>query len=73
MTTLALRIADTVLCAFWLWVLVQTLRTGRIGGLNSIQQVRTNRPELFWFVVFIFALMVLHFGGLAIVGQNPVG
>ncbi|MCE7798868.1 hypothetical protein LWE61_20265 [Sphingobium sufflavum] len=71
MPTLFLRIADILLALFWTWILIQSLRWGRIGGGNGYQSTRSERPGLYWFGIFIMFLMVLHFGGLAIVGQAP--
>lgn len=66
---MALRIADALLAIFWLWVLIHTLRSGYIGPRTSVLPTRRTRPPLYWFMVLIFVLMVLHFGGLAWVGQ----
>ena len=68
-----LRVADTVLALFWMWGLVVSIRARRIGGHNGFQSSRAERPGQYWFLIFILALMVLHFGGLAIVGQKPLG
>jgi hypothetical protein len=65
-----LRIIDGLLALFWLWVLLHALRTGFIGPRGVHLQTRRTRPVLFWFMIFIFVLMVVHFGGLAIVGQR---
>lgn len=73
MSTEVLRVADTLLAAFWLFMLTVTLLTGRIGGRRGYMASRAERPGQYWFAVFILALMVLHFGGLAVVGQKQVG
>ncbi len=65
-----LRIADSLLAVFWIWALVVTVKAGRIGGDSGFKNSRTERPGQYWFLVFIMALMVLHFGGLAIVGNK---
>lgn len=65
-----LRVIDALLALFWLCVLVHALRTGFIGPRGVHLQTRRTRPVLFWFMIFIFVLMVVHFGGLAIIGQR---
>lgn len=70
MSTNFLRIADTIIALWWLWVLVQSLRTGFLGGQTRLAPTRSSRPGQYWFLIFVFALMVLHFGGLAIIGQK---
>ena len=65
-----LRVVDALLALFWLWVLLHALKTGFIGPRGVHLQTRRTRPLLFWFMIFIYALMVVHFGGLAIVGQH---
>ena len=65
-----LRAIDALLALFWLCVLVHSLRTGFIGPRGVHLQTRRTRPVLFWFMIFIYVLMVVHFGGLAIVGQR---
>ena len=70
MSMLILRISDTLLAIFWIWALIQSLRAGRIGGSQGFQWHRDERPAFYWFLIFILALMVAHFGGLAIVGQK---
>ena len=60
----ALRIIDALLALFWLGVLVHALRTGFIGPRGVHLQTRRTRPVLFWFMIFIYVLMVVHFGGL---------
>lgn len=70
MQEIFLRVSDSLLAAFWLWVLVKSLSSGRIGGRGAFQYNRQQRPGQYWFLIFIFALMVLHFGGLAWVGQT---
>ena len=67
---LFLRVADTLLALLWAWVLIQTLRSGNVGVNGGSIPARRMRPGYYWFAVFIFALMVLHFGGLAVVGQS---
>ena len=71
METTVLRIADTLLALFWLWVLVRSLAAGRIGGARGFMASRAQRPGQFWGWIALLALMVLHFGGLAYTGQNP--
>ena len=66
----ALRIADTVLAIIWAVVLVHTLRSGFLGPRTSLLPTRRTRPILYWFMTFIFALMAVHFAGLAITGQK---
>lgn len=67
---LFLRIADALLALFWAGVLIQTLHSGHVGHNNNRGiPTRRSRPGLYWFALFIFALMVLHFAGLAVVGQ----
>lgn len=70
METHVLRVMDALLALFWLWVLVHALRTGFIGPRGVHLPARQTRPLLYWFMIFIYGLMVLHFGGLAIVGQR---
>ncbi len=70
MITNVLRIGDTIIALWWLWVLVQSLRTGFIGGSSSLRPTRSTRPGQYWFLIFVFALMVFHFGALAIIGQK---
>ena len=65
-----LRIIDALLALFWLGVLIHALKTGFIGPRGVHLQTRRTRPVLFWFMIFIYVLMVIHFGGLAIVGQH---
>ena len=68
---LFLRIADTLLALFWAGVLIQTLRTGHVGHQSrGAIPSRRSRPGYYWFALFIFALMVFHFGGLAVTGQK---
>lgn len=73
MQTEILKVADSLLAVFWIYVLVISIATGRIGGANGFKFSRSERPGQYWSVMFIVALMVLHFGGLAIVGQKPFG
>ena len=61
-----LRVIDALLALFWLGVLIHALRTGFIGPRGVHLQTRRTRPVLFWFMIFIYGLMVIHFGGLAI-------
>lgn len=70
MSETALRIADTVLAVVWAVVLIHTLRSGFLGPRTSLLPTRRTRPILYWFMIFIFALMVVHFAGLAITGQK---
>lgn len=70
MSETALRIADTVLALVWAVVLIHTLRCGFLGPRTSLLPTRRTRPILYWFMTFIFALMVVHFAGLAITGQK---
>lgn len=67
---MALRIIDALLALFWLWLLIRSLLAARIGGRHGFRRSRRERPRQYWFGVFILALMVVHFGGLAIVGQK---
>jgi hypothetical protein len=66
---LFLRVSDALLGLFWLWVLVQSLLAGRIGGARGFQWTRVERPAAYWAAVALLGLMVVHFAGLAIVGQ----
>jgi hypothetical protein len=66
-----LRVIDALLALFWLYALVNALKTGFIGPRGVHLQTRRTRPAVFWFMVFIYMLMVVHFGGLAIAGQHP--
>ncbi|MFA7586021.1 MAG: hypothetical protein WCY11_07460 [Novosphingobium sp.] len=63
------RVADAILAIFWLWVLITALRTGFIGPRGYHRPTRLSHPLLFWAMIAIFALMVVHFGGLAITRQ----
>lgn len=65
-----LRIADAVLAGFWAVILVRALASGDFGLGKSADHPRKDRPWSYWFMMFIYALMVLHFGGLAIAGQS---
>jgi hypothetical protein len=69
MNDLFLRASDALLGALWLWVLVQSLRAARIGGARGFQWTSKDRPLAYWSIIALLALMVLHFVGLAIVGQ----
>jgi len=71
MQTTILRIADTIIAFFWIGALVVSFMAGRIGGADGFQSSMAERPGQFWFFIFVQALMVLHFAGLAIVGQQP--
>ena len=65
-----LRIADAILAVFWIWVLLLSIRSRRIGGQAGFKFSLAERPGQYWFALFIIGLMALHFGGLAIVGQH---
>jgi hypothetical protein len=67
---LPLRIADALLGALWLWVLAISLRAGRIGGARGFIWIRAERPLAYWSTIALLALMVVHFVGLAVVGQR---
>jgi hypothetical protein len=67
---LALRISDTILALFWAWLLLISLRVGRLGGESGLQTSRQERPGAYWFGIFIIVLMLIHFAGLAWVGQK---
>jgi len=67
---LVLRISDTALALFWGWLLLTSLTAGRLCGPSGFQATRGRRPGQYWFGIFILALMVLHFGGLAWIGQK---
>jgi hypothetical protein len=69
MNDLFLRASDALLGALWLWVLVQSLRAARIGGQRGFQWTSKDRPLAYWSIIALLALMVLHFVGLAIMGQ----
>lgn len=66
----AVRLADVLLALLFGWLLIVTLAAGRIGGRGGYRANRAERPGQYWFGVFLFALMVLHFGGLAWIGQK---
>jgi hypothetical protein len=68
-----LRIADAVLGLFWLWQLIVTIRTGLIFGRAHNVPEQEQRPKQYWFVVLLFAVMTVHFLGLAIAGQHRGG
>lgn len=70
MYTDLLRVADTVLAIFWMYSLVISVRAGRIGGEYGFRASQSERPWQFFFYIFLLGLMALHFGGLAIVGQD---
>jgi hypothetical protein len=65
-----LRLSDILLTVFWIWGLVESIRAGRIGGRNGFRSSKAERPGQYWFLIFVLALMVLHFGGLAAVGHK---
>jgi len=67
---LVLRIADTLLALVFGWLLFATLSAGRIGGQSGYRMNRGQRPGQYWTGVSLFALMVVHFAGLAWVGQK---
>ena len=73
MQTDFLRVADTILAVFWVVALVVSLKAGRIGGSHGFQSSRVERPGQYWFFIAIMTVMIFHFGGLAIVGQKPLG
>ena len=68
----ALRLADSLLALFWLGMLLRSLMAGRIGGARGYRWNRIERPLAYWLSIALLALMVLHFGGLAWVGQKAV-
>lgn len=68
---LALRIADCLLALFWVWQLLISLVARRIGGKTGFRWSRSERPAAYWGGIIILSLMVLHFGGLAWIGQKP--
>lgn len=65
-----LRAVDALFAIFWLWVMIHSLRTGFIGPRGVHLPTRRARPLLYWFMIFIYGLMVIHFGGLSIVGMQ---
>jgi hypothetical protein len=65
-----LRAIDAAIALWWAWVLLRSLLTGRIGGDKGFKSHRGQRPGQFWLWVFMLALMVLHFGALAYLGQR---
>ncbi len=74
MKDLFLRVSDALLGAFWLYVLVKSLLASRIGGDKGFQWTRAQRPLAYWSIIALLALMVVHFVGLAIMGQfRPAG
>ncbi len=74
MKDIFLRGGDALLGAFWLYVLIKSLIAGRIGGAKGFQWTQNQRPLAFWGIIALLALMVVHFVGLAIVGQlRPAG
>ena len=64
-----LRVIDALLALLWAWVLFHTLRSGHLGPVHRGIPARRSSPGLYWFMALIFALMVVHFAGLAAVGQ----
>ena len=66
----ALRIADGMLGIFWAVMLVRALASGDFGFVRSEGHPRKDRPVYYAVVMVIYALMVVHFVGLAIVGQG---
>jgi hypothetical protein len=68
-----LRAVDAAIALWWAWVLLRSLLAGRIGGDKGFKSHRGQRPGQYWLWVAILALMVLHFGGLAYVGQKLPG
>ncbi|MFM5907705.1 MAG: hypothetical protein ACKOPO_08985 [Novosphingobium sp.] len=67
---LFLRVSDSLLALLFFWLLVISLKAGRLCGERGFQSDRRQRPGLCWSGIFLLALMVLHFGGLAMVGQK---
>ena len=67
------RIADVILALWWGWVLLRSLAAGRIGGEKGFKANRIQRPWHYVFWIFVLALMVVHFAGLAYVGQRLGG
>jgi hypothetical protein len=67
---LLVRISDVLLAILFAWLLGSSLSAGRLCGKRGFQSNRAERPGLYWFGIFLLALMVLHFGGLAWVGQK---
>ncbi|MCB2078397.1 MAG: hypothetical protein KDE55_11945 [Novosphingobium sp.] len=68
--TVALRVIDAAIALFWLWILVKSLLARRIGGPRGFKASRLERPGQYWFAIGVFVLMVIHFAGLAIMGQH---
>ena len=68
-----LRAADVALALWWAWVLLRSLLAGRIGGDKGFKSHRGQRPGQFWLWIFILALMVVHFAGLAYFGHKLHG
>lgn len=74
MKDIFLRTSDAMLAVLWLWVLVKSLRAARIGGQRGFQWNSNDRPLAYWSTIALLALMVVHFAGLAVVGQlRPAG
>ncbi|MFM5930740.1 MAG: hypothetical protein ACKOPQ_07520 [Novosphingobium sp.] len=67
---LFLRVTDSLLALLFLWLLILSIKAGRLCGERGFQSNRRQRPVLYGFGIFLLALMVLHFGGLAWVGQK---
>lgn len=70
MNDMVLRIADGLLGVLWAIILIRALASGTFGLGACADLPRKDRPLFYWFMVFIYALMVLHFIGLAMVGQS---
>jgi hypothetical protein len=69
MKDIFLRTTDALLGMLWLWVLVKSLLAARIGGQRGFQWTSKDRPFAYWSIIALLALMVVHFVGLAVVGQ----
>ena len=57
---LFLRIIDILFALLLAWLLVISLRTGRIGGNKGFRFHRTERPVLYWLCIFVLAVAVLR-------------
>jgi hypothetical protein len=51
-------------------VLVISLRAGRIDGTRGFMWAKAERPLAYWSIIALLALMVVHFVGLAVMGQG---
>jgi hypothetical protein len=69
MADIFLRILDAGLGFLWLYFLVVSLAARRIGGPRGFLWSRNDRRSSYWWIIALLVLMVVHFFGLAIMGQ----